>query len=40
MMIMFTGKSKDYNFKLLLWAAFWQLARPIEQLESCDFSVN
>jgi len=39
-MIIYSGKAKDYNFKMLLYKVFWELARPIEQLEPCDFSMN
>jgi len=39
-MKIYSGKAKDYNFKVLLYTAFWKLARHIEQLEPCDFSKN
>ena len=39
-MIIYSGKAKDYNFKMLLYLVFWKFARPIEQLEPYDFSKN
>lgn len=39
-MLIYSGKAKHYSFKALLYIAFWQLARPIEQLEAVDFSKN
>ncbi len=39
-MILYSGRAKDYNFKVLLHTVFWKLARPIEQLETSDFSRN
>ena len=39
-MIIYSGKAKDYNFKMLLYNVFWKLARPIEQLEVVDFCYN
>ncbi len=39
-MIFYNGKAKDYNFRGLLYIAFWKLARPIERLEPEEFSKN
>ncbi len=39
-MIIFNGKAKDLTYKMLLWIAYFQLARPIEKLEPEDFSKN
>ncbi len=37
-MILYNGKAKDMTFKEL-WLA-WKFGRPIERLESVDFSQN
>jgi hypothetical protein len=39
-MQLYNGKAKDYSFKALMYRVFWELARPIEQLEPTDFSKN
>ncbi len=39
-MKVYSGKAKDYSFKLLLWVAFWELARTMETLELEDFPAN
>jgi len=39
-MIIYSGKAKDYSFKMLLYMVFWKLARPVERLEPEDFSEN
>lgn len=39
-MILYIGKARDMTFKMLLYIAFWILARETEQLESVDFSRN
>ncbi len=41
-MIIYNGKMKNYNFKVLLYAAYLdkRLSSPIEKLELADFSKN
>jgi len=39
-MIVYSGKAKDYSFKALLYAVFWELARPIGRLKPEDFNTN
>jgi len=39
-MIIYNGKAKHLTYKMLLWAVYIQLARPIERLESADFNLN
>jgi len=38
-MILYTGKAKNYNYKILL-ANYLKYTRPLERLEPCDFSAN
>jgi len=39
-MIIYNGKAKDMTYKMLLWIVYFQLARPLEQLDPEDFSKN
>ena len=39
-MLIFSGKAIDLTFKMLLWVAFMELGRPLEQLEASDFNKN
>ncbi len=39
-MILYCGKARNYNFKTLLYRIFFELARPLEQLEEADFGKN
>jgi len=38
-MILYSGKAKDYSYKILL-ANYLKYTRPIERLEPVDFSKN
>jgi len=39
-MIIYIGKAKDTTREKIISLAFLKLSRPIEKLESVDFSVN
>ena len=39
-MILYIGKAKGLTFKALLYRVFWELAKPIEELNPEDFSKN